>query len=117
MGSPDVFMFGGDELIIIDYKYGKVDVKIENNSQLMIYALGVISTFQEFANEINIIKMIIYQPREGEIKATTISKTDLICWGNEVLRPAADAIYRNFKVENAGEWCEYCKGKEYCREH
>ncbi len=118
IGSPDVFMFGGEKLVVMDYKYGKNTVEAENNYQLMIYALGVLSIYGPFTREVQSIELIIYQPRaNGWIDRSCLLKGDLLKWGETILRPASQAVHESYPQAHAGEWCEYCNYKRYCRDY
>lgn len=45
-GTADAVIDAGDELIVIDLKFGRgVEVEAEENSQLMLYALGALDKF------------------------------------------------------------------------
>lgn len=45
-GTCDCIMIGGDTITITDYKHGKgVEVSAENNSQMMLYALGALKKY------------------------------------------------------------------------
>lgn len=46
-GRCDCIMFGGDTLVITDYKHGKgVPVSASDNPQLKLYALGALKLYQ-----------------------------------------------------------------------
>ncbi|MDY0410619.1 DUF2800 domain-containing protein [Virgibacillus soli] len=52
---------------VIDFKYGQgVLVEVENNPQMMLYALGALNLFDAIY-DINSVKMTIYQPRRENI--------------------------------------------------
>lgn len=45
-GTADAVIVAGDELIVIDLKFGRgVEVQAEQNTQLMLYALGALDKF------------------------------------------------------------------------
>ncbi len=63
---------GGDELIVIDLKTGYTFVPVENNPQLMLYALGALNLF-ELTHNIKRVRLMIYQPPHGGMREWTIS--------------------------------------------
>lgn len=100
------------ELIIMDYKHGKgVDVKVENNEQLMIYALGALGELHKSGVEIySNIRLVILQPRtSSEPKEWNITPKELRLWGDKVLKPAAVKAAKGSKSAKVGEWCHWCK--------
>ena len=58
-GTADAILIGEKELEIIDLKSGKFPVDVENNTQLLIYALGALS---RYGNEDTVVTMTIVQP-------------------------------------------------------
>lgn len=44
-GTADVVILRSDELHVIDLKTGRTPVEVENNSQMLIYALGALNSF------------------------------------------------------------------------
>lgn len=118
IGTPDVFMFGGEKLVVIEYKYGQKEIEAKNNYQLMIYALGVLSTYEPFVRDVKSIELIIYQPRAfGWTDRFCLTKEDLLEWGETILRPASQAVMEPDPQAHAGDWCEYCNYKRYCFDH
>lgn len=64
-GRCDCVMFGGNTLIITDYKHGKgVPVSADENPQLMLYALGALKLYQPlFGSALQRVEIYIDQPR------------------------------------------------------
>jgi hypothetical protein len=54
----------GHELIVIDAKFGYKFVPVEENPQLLYYALGAYSMF-ELSHDIRSVRLVIYQPEQG----------------------------------------------------
>ena len=64
-GTSDVVILAGDELIIVDLKYGRgVAVSADNNPQLQIYALAALDQFS-LAHDFISVRVVIHQPRIG----------------------------------------------------
>lgn len=66
-GTSDAVVLAGDEIVIIDLKYGRgVKVDAERNEQLAIYALAALREF-EFLGEFKRARLVIHQPRLGHV--------------------------------------------------
>ena len=114
-GTCDCVIVADDELIIIDIKYGRgITVEAEGNSQMRLYALGVLEAFDSIY-DIRTVDMVIYQPRRDNISSDTILKESLYQWADEVLKPAAELAYAGEGDFRCGDWCQFCKAKNDCR--
>lgn len=114
-GTGDAVIVADGTLHVIDFKYGTgVPVSAEGNSQMRLYALGAVDMFGELY-DIDTVVMTIYQPRLSSISTDTISKTDLLDWAENTLRPLADLAYKGEGNLNAGNWCRFCKLRSTCR--
>jgi Protein of unknown function (DUF2800) len=67
-GTADAVIYKGNELHVIDFKYGKWQVNAKDNPQLMIYTLGALyymrERFEDWVDEVKVFNHI-YQPRAG----------------------------------------------------
>ena len=114
-GTADTIIISGDRLYIIDLKYGKgVPVYAENNSQLMLYALGAYLEYSLFYGIEN-IEMHIVQPRLENISMFSIKVNDLLEWAETVIKPNAQRAFAGEGEFNPGEHCKFCKAKASCR--
>lgn len=114
-GTGDFVIISGNTIEVCDLKYGKgIQVSAVNNSQMMLYALGAISEF-DFIYEIEKVKMTIIQPRLDSISEWEISKTDLLDWANNTVKPKAEMAIKGEGDFVAGEHCTFCKAKATCR--
>jgi len=103
-------------LKVFDYKHGAgVPVEVENNPQLMYYALGAAkgSGYDE-------VELVVVQPRAvhpgGPVRRWTISTEDLMTWGEEVLLPGAKATEALDAPLCVGEHCRFCQALAICPE-
>lgn len=84
-----------NNLLVGDLKYGDgIDVDVEANPQIRIYALGVLALLQDEEGNLPDLDSIMYaiiQPRLGGIKTWSESVDDLLTWRDEVLAPALTA--------------------------
>lgn len=67
------------ELVVIDAKFGRTFVPVEENPQLLYYALGAYSRFQ-LSHQIKSIRLVIYQPEQGGDRDWTCSVDFLLQW-------------------------------------
>ena len=86
-GSCDCDIVGETVLNIIDLKYGKgVQVEAENNTQLMLYALGVLRSLPpEKQSKIETVRMHVAQVRLGHYPVFEMAARDLTHWAIHVL--------------------------------
>lgn len=115
-GTADVTIVRTGALHIVDLKYGKgVRVDAEGNTQLRLYALGMLDMLDD-VYDIKDVRMTIYQPRLEHISTDEISAADLREWAEEVVRPAAKLALSRDAPFAAGSWCQFCPAKNLCRE-
>lgn len=116
-GSCDCDIVGEKVLNIVDLKYGKgVQVDAKDNSQLMMYALGVLRTLSPKRQaEIETVRMHIAQVRLGNYSIFEMTARDLTHWGIHVLRPTAEKAFAGQGATVVGSHCKFCKFKAQCR--
>lgn len=116
-GSCDCDIVGEKVLSIIDLKYGKgVQVDAKDNSQLMMYALGVLRSLSPKRQaEIETVRMHIAQVRLGNYSVFEMTARDLTHWGIHVLRPTAEKAWAGQGETKVGSHCKFCKFKAQCR--
>lgn len=114
-GTGDCIIIADDILTVVDYKHGKgVAVSAENNSQMMLYALGALELFDSLY-DISEIKMVIFQPRLSNISEYIMTAKELLDWAENTLRPIAELAAKGGGEFCAGEHCRFCKVKATCR--
>lgn len=114
-GTGDCVIVGDDTLKIVDFKYGKgIKVSAENNSQMMLYALGALELFDSLY-DISNISMSIFQPRLNNISTSEITKSELLDWAENTLKPIAELAAKGEGELKVGEHCRFCKVKATCR--
>lgn len=117
-GTVDCVISNGRELHIIDYKYGKgVRVEAEGNTQMRMYALGILNTLEGLIALPEVVCMHIFQPRiEGAITSCEMTREELEEWGEEYLKPKArEAFLGGADNFEAGEHCRFCPCRGECR--
>ena len=116
-GTSDAIVIDSksNTLHIIDLKYGKgVPVDAENNSQGMLYALGVLSEYS-FIYDIDTVVIHIYQPRIKNYSSWSITTDDLLTWADWAKQRAEEAITDNAPRTPSDKACQWCKAKATCK--
>lgn len=102
------------DLYVVDYKHGKgVVVDIEDNKQLLFYAVGAVNHF-DVAADVK-VTMVIIQPRAmgKAIKEWTITAGEIHDWTNILIEKAREADQENAQLK-AGKWCKWCPAQGKC---
>ena len=111
-GSGDCLLCSPNELHVFDYKNGYVFVDADHNSQMMLYALGAFAAY-DFIFNFQTISMTIVQPNAENISTYTVSRDELLAWG-EWLKPIAKMAFEGKGELKAGDHCRWCKAKPRC---
>lgn len=115
-GTVDFCAVGGDDLHIVDFKYGKgVKVNAVGNSQMRAYALGFLQEYDFIYDNLKTVTMHIVQPRINNISVESISVKELLRWAKEELKPKAKQAFRGTRQYATGRHCRFCKAKAVCR--
>lgn len=114
-GTADMVIVTNKVAHVIDLKMGKgVPVSPEDNPQLMIYGLGILS-MAELLYDVEIVRMTIFQPRLNNSSTWDITPDELKYWGETVLKPRGAMALMGAGEFNAGNWCRFCKVRNQCR--
>jgi len=110
----DAALVADGNVSIIDMKYG-VGNKIlaESNSQLMLYALGVLDKY-DMLYDISSFHLTIIQPRLDHTSTFYITVEDLLAWGESHVLPRAEMAYAGKGDKCVGDWCKFCKAAPLC---
>ena len=122
-GTLDAHIVKGDEIIVIDLKFGHTPVKADCK-QLKIYALAALEEYS-ILHDIQTVRLVISQPRVFDDPSEHVMTVDeLLAFGEGVEHAAvkASSIFLEDdgmvadKHLTAGEaQCKYCKAKLDCR--
>lgn len=115
-GTGDAVIVGFHVLEIIDLKYGRgVPVSAQDNSQLMLYALGALTRY-DWLYDVRKVRMHIYQPRIDNVDMSERDVEELYMWGSWVKQRAKLALRKNAGC-TAGDYCDsgFCKARPICR--
>ena len=100
---------------VIDLKYGKgLAVDAENNSQGMLYALGVLSEYS-FIYDIDTVVIHIYQPRIKNYSSWSITTNELLKWAEWAKQRAEEALQDDAPRTPSDKACQWCKAKATCK--
>ena len=114
-GTADCIIIQGDEMDVIDYKYGKgVAVSAEDNPQMKLYGLGALNEFG-FAYDVVKVRLHIYQPRINNVSVYELTAEDLDAWGEKTVKPIAQKAAKGKGTYKAGEHCRFCPHAGKCR--
>ena len=120
-GTADVIILLGDEIIVVDFKYGQgVAVEAEHNAQMMLYALGAIEGYS-MAGDFLRARLVISQPRVRKAPSEwDTSVEDLIAWADTRAKQtiaeciaAAEGPIEAFLVPGEKQ-CKFCRAKATC---
>ena len=117
-GTSDAIIIKGDELIVIDLKYGMgVQVDAAENEQLQLYALGALNDY-DMLSDFSVVTMVIHQPRKNHVSEWSVPVQDLRAFGRkaaEAAQTVLDAPKSPFGNLVPGEkQCRWCKAKAVC---
>jgi hypothetical protein len=116
-GAVDFAAMVDTTLHIIDFKFGKgVIVEVEDNSQVLFYALAAYETFKEISNSVQEIRLVIVQPRidGARVKEWTINLIDLLMWRDSRFLPAVARVVEGDDSLQDGPWCRFCPALAHC---
>lgn len=141
-GTADAVIVGENSIDIFDLKYGiGVVVEVQDNEQLLYYALGAIlaeftrrvmdpknaatvedgETILEAATKMfDEVRITIVQPRathtDGPVRSSlTFSGADVRVFAEKLLDRARATQDRNAPL-TAGSWCQFCPARGHCPE-
>ncbi len=113
-GTADCIVISGENLHIIDFKYGKgVAVKAEDNPQMMLYALGAVGAYW-MLYDIKKIHLSIVQPRLDNISEWSLDLDKLLEFG-ETVKEKAKLAFEGKGDYVAGDHCRFCPARANCR--
>ena len=128
-GTADVIIARGDEIIVVDFKYGMgVEVSAEKNPQMSLYALGALQAYNGLAGDFTRVRMAISQPRiKSAPSEYDLTVGELEAWGRGVARSAVQMCQMaamNPTVMPEGwattylvpgeKQCKFCRAKATC---
>lgn len=125
-GTADAVIVNHDksEIEVWDLKFGMGHVVYaENNEQLMLYALGALELAEMVYDEFKTIKLVICQPRRDHLSEHTMSRVELLAFGEKARAAgeiALDWAANDYKTDIMGylspseSACLFCPAKATC---
>lgn len=119
-GTADAVVWDGDDLYVVDLKYGMNFVSAERNPQLTIYAAGFLRLYSQL-DSVTRLHLCIVQPRIGNISQWDTTPDELRGYAG-IIRKKAD-IARVMASMPEFDWlfvpdetaCRYCRARGICR--
>ena len=113
-GTGDAVIVSDRSLEVLDLKYGKgVPVEAKDNPQARCYGLGAIHEFGALFG-FPVVRMTIVQPRLFSVTEETLTRWELLEWG-ESIRPIAEQAWRGEGEFHPGDHCKFCNARGICR--
>lgn len=111
-GTADIVLIQGGVLHIADLKYGHRAVEVNNNLQLIIYALAAL----DVVDNVEMVTLTIEQPRLGRTESVSYGVDEIETW-RPVIAEKARRVFAREGVATPGEaQCHYCKVGSGCPE-
>jgi hypothetical protein len=100
-------------LEVCDLKYGKgVPVSATENPQARLYGLGAINQFGAIY-DFTTVRNTIIQPRLDSISDETLTRAELLEWG-ESIKPIAQEAWEGKGEFTTGDHCKFCAARAVC---
>ena len=116
-GTADAVIVSDGAIEVHDLKYGMGHiVDAEHNEQLMIYALGTLDLIEEIIGKVTEVKLVIHQPRRDHLSEWTVSREDLMNFGEYVRAKARVALTCDpgNNLYPSDKACLWCPAKATC---
>lgn len=112
-GTSDVVLDAPSLLTIADFKYGTGHVEVEENPQLILYAIGAA---ERFGWQHPMYRMVILQPRTGtgEARTWTITRRELMRYAESYREKVIAATRHNAALVPSDEGCRWCPAAGRC---
>jgi hypothetical protein len=128
-GTADVIVARGNELMTVDFKYGRgVEVSAEKNPQMSLYALGALQAYHGLVEDFEHVRMAICQPRVRKAPSEwDCTVNELLAWGINEARAAVkqcqqaalnpdvkEPTWTGMYLNPTEKGCRFCKAKATC---
>lgn len=113
-GTADSCIVSDSTLEVIDYKHGRgVPIDAVGNSQARCYGLGALHEFGDLYGFTH-VRTTIVQPRLFSVTEETLTRAELLAWGEEI-KPIAEQAWRGEGEFKPGDHCRFCNARGICR--
>ena len=113
-GTGDAVIVSDMGLEVCDLKYGKgVPVMAEENPQARLYGLGALNEFGAIYGFTHVRNTII-QPRLDSVTSETLTREELIAWGESIC-DTAQLAWEGKGEFHPGDHCKFCNARAICK--
>lgn len=115
-GTLDYAIWSSTGLEIVDFKFGRHPVEVDNNDQLLTYMIGIC---EEVGYDFPEFRMTILQPRAAHVKGfirTATTNVNRLKVYKKKLEAGIKAVKSGESMLAAGPHCQYCRGAGRCPE-
>ena len=111
-GFADFVLLTPDVLCIIDLKTGRNEVSADNNSQMLLYTIGLIQEFGARKRNITAIS----QPILNSVNAYEYTKRQLNAWYKNQAQVLYEIAENKLVYRPSEKVCKYCDHRDFCNE-
>jgi len=115
-GTADWVCYSNEELVVLDLKGGYVYVEVEDNYQLLLYAIGAVHSLERGGKRVEHIRLVIAQPRAGGNKELVIRRKELNPYVKFFRKRAEETYDRNASIAASEKACGWCGAAGICKE-
>lgn len=123
-GTSDIIARCGDEIFVMDWKFGFKTVRADENKQLMFYAAGALNSEADWVGPVyhdTPVTLAIIQPLNAQSGNDIVqSWTTYVSAIDDFVRELKEAV-TEAQVEGAriakGTWCDFARCKTVCPLH
>lgn len=120
-GTSDIIGRCGDEIFVMDWKFGYKPVFAEENKQLMFYAAGALHTEADWVGPVSPdtpVTLCIIQPLNADqghdiVQEWTTDVGRLSVYADELEAAVAEAQQPDARIAK-GSWCDFARCKTVC---
>lgn len=113
-GTTDAAGYSWDELLVLDAKFGMVQVEAFNNPQLLLYACGLLC---EIPFPIKYVTLCIAQPDyDGQVvfREHRMLAVEVLTWGVDQQAVITEIQSGSFRTQPEEHACRYCPVRTSC---
>ncbi len=123
-GTSDIIGVCGDEIFVMDWKFGFKTVRADDNKQLMFYAAGALNTeaawvgavFDDTPVTLAIIQPLNAQSGNDIVQHWTTTVRALDAYVDDLSKAVGEAQTRDARIAK-GSWCDFARCKTVCPLH
>ena len=108
-GTPDLAVYHTKTALIVDWKFGFLDVEPpETNNQMISYAIMFLEWLEKQGMEVDTFNLMIVQPRLGQVKSTTMTAEQIRALAKDIETVIDEAEAEGEPEFVTGPWCAAC---------